>query len=204
MSSEKRVIKKYPNRRLYDTATSSYITLEDVKQLVVENVDVQVIDAKSQDDITRSVLLQIILEEESSGAPLFTYDVLTRLIRFYGNAMQGLMGGYLEKNLELFSQMQGKLQDQTRQMMSDSPMTQSKNLWADFMKFQGPAAQNMMTNYLEQSTNLFVEMQNQMQERTKQLFTGFSFPAYPADGDKPAEGAPAEPGTDSGSKENSK
>ncbi|MGE8356109.1 MAG: polyhydroxyalkanoate synthesis repressor PhaR, partial [Microvirgula sp.] len=150
MSSEKRVIKKYPNRRLYDTATSSYITLEDVKQLVVENVDVQVIDAKSQDDITRSVLLQIILEEESSGAPLFTYDVLTRLIRFYGNAMQGLMGGYLEKNLELFSQMQGKLQDQTRQMMSDSPMTQSKNLWADFMKFQGPAAQNMMTNYLEQ------------------------------------------------------
>ncbi len=204
MSSEKRVIKKYPNRRLYDTATSSYITLEDVKQLVVENVDVQVIDAKSQDDITRSVLLQIILEEESSGAPLFTYDVLTRLIRFYGNAMQGLMGGYLEKNLELFSQMQGKLQDQTRQMMSDSPMTQSKNLWADFMKFQGPAAQNMMTNYLEQSTNLFVEMQNQMQERTKQLFTGFSFPAYPVDGDKPAEGASAEPRTDSGSKENSK
>lgn len=204
MSSEKRVIKKYPNRRLYDTATSSYITLEDVKQLVVENVDVQVIDAKSQDDITRSVLLQIILEEESSGAPLFTYDVLTRLIRFYGNAMQGLMGGYLEKNLELFSQMQGKLQDQTRQMMSDSPMTQSKNLWADFMKFQGPAAQNMMTNYLEQSTNLFVEMQNQMQERTKQLFTGFSFPAYPADGDKPAEGAPADTRPDSGSKESNK
>ena len=124
MTTEKRVIKKYPNRRLYDTATSSYITLEDVKQLVLDHIDIQVTDAKTQEDITRSVLLQIILEEESSGAPLFTYDVLTQLIRFYGNAMQGLMGGYLEKNLELFSQMQNKLQDQTRQMMGDNPLTQ--------------------------------------------------------------------------------
>lgn len=114
MSGEKRVIKKYPNRRLYDTATSSYITLGDVKQLVLDHVDLQVVDAKTQDDITRSVLLQIILEEEAGGMPMFTYDVLTQIIRFYGNTMQGLMGNYLEKNLELFSQMQQKLQDQTR------------------------------------------------------------------------------------------
>ena len=191
MTTEKRVVKKYPNRRLYDTATSSYITLEDVKQLVLDHIDIQVTDAKTQEDITRSVLLQIILEEESSGAPLFTYDVLTQLIRFYGNAMQGLMGGYLEKNLELFSQMQNKLQDQTRQMMGDNPLTQGSNLWAEYMKFQGPAVQNMMTNYLEQSTNMFVEMQSQMQERTKQIFTGFPFAGYA--GETPAAGESAPP-----------
>lgn len=97
MNNEKRVIKKYPNRRLYDTATSSYITLSDVKQLVLEQVEIQVIDAKTQDDITRSVLLQIILEEETGGVPMFSYDVLTRIIRFYGNAMQGLMGDIWKK-----------------------------------------------------------------------------------------------------------
>jgi polyhydroxyalkanoate synthesis repressor PhaR len=114
MSVEKRVIKKYPNRRLYDTATSSYITLGDVKQLVLENVDIQVVDAKTQDDITRSVLLQIILEEENGGMPMFSYEVLTQFIRFYGQAMQGMMGPFLEKNLQLFGQMQQKLQEQTR------------------------------------------------------------------------------------------
>lgn len=97
MTTEKRVIKKYPNRRLYDTATSSYITLEDVSRWFCDHYRHQVTDAKTQEDITRSVLLQIILEEESSGAPLLTYDILTQLIRFYGNAMQGLMGGYLER-----------------------------------------------------------------------------------------------------------
>lgn len=177
MNNEKRVIKKYPNRRLYDTATSSYITLSDVKQLVLEQVEIQVIDAKTQDDITRSVLLQIILEEETGGVPMFSYDVLTRIIRFYGNAMQGLMGGYLEKNLELFAQMQQKLQDQTRSVYGDNNVFTSPNLWGEFMKFQGPAMQNMMTSYLEQSTNMFVEMQNQMQERAKNLFSGFGFPA---------------------------
>jgi polyhydroxyalkanoate synthesis repressor PhaR len=179
MSGEKRVIKKYPNRRLYDTATSSYITLGDVKQLVLDHVDLQVVDAKTQDDITRSVLLQIILEEEAGGMPMFTYDVLTQIIRFYGNTMQGLMGNYLEKNLELFSQMQQKLQDQTRQMVGDNPMFGNHNMWSEYMKFQAPAIQNMMTSYLEQSTNMFVEMQNQMQTRTKNLFSGFPFQPYP-------------------------
>lgn len=189
MSIEKRVIKKYPNRRLYDTATSSYITLTDVKQLVLEQVDIQVVDVKTQEDITRSVLLQIILEEESGGVPMFTYDVLTRIIRFYGNAMQGMMGGYLEQNLELFAQMQNKLQEQTKNMVGDNPLMQGANPWGDFMKFQGPAMQNMMTSYLEQSTNLFVEMQSQMQERTKHLFAGFNFPAaYPAAGEQTDEG----------------
>jgi len=89
-----RLIKKYPNRRLYDTQTSTYITLADVKQLVIDQEEFQVIDAKSSEDLTRPILLQIILEEEQAGMPMFTSPVLSQIIRFYGNAMQGIMGSY--------------------------------------------------------------------------------------------------------------
>lgn len=187
MTDEKRVIKKYPNRRLYDTATSCYITLDDVKKLVLENITIQIVDAKSHEDITRSVLLQIILEEESGGMPMFTYDVLTQIIRFYGHAMQGLMGNYLEKNLQIFTQMQERLQNQTKAVYGDNPIT-NNHMWADFLKFQAPAMQGMLTSYLEQSTNMFVDMQQQMQDRARNLFSGFGFPGYPAteeDGTKP-------------------
>lgn len=184
MSIEKRVIKKYPNRRLYDTATSSYITLGDVKQLVLENVDLQVVDAKTHEDITRGVLLQIILEEENGGMPMFSYEVLTQFIRFYGQAMQGMMGPFLEKNLLLFSQLQKKMQDQAKTIYGDNAMF-NNGLWSEFMKFQGPAIQNMMSSYMEQSTGMFMEMQSRMQEQTKQLFGGFGFPGYtPPDKEK--------------------
>ena len=99
-----RIIKKYPNRRLYDTETSTYITLAEVKDLVMQYKDFQVQDAKTGDDLTRSILLQIILEEESGGGlPMFSSDLLSQLIRFYGNAMQGVMGTYLEKNRYTFA-----------------------------------------------------------------------------------------------------
>src|SRR4051812_39013950 len=88
-----RLIKKYPNRRLYDTKTSSYITLADVKQMVMKQGEFQVVAAKSGDDLTRQILLQIILEEESGGARMFSSDLLSQMIRSYGNAMQGMMGG---------------------------------------------------------------------------------------------------------------
>src|SRR6185295_5416836 len=97
-----RLIKKYPNRRLYDTKTSSYITLADVKQMVLKNEDFQVLDAKTNEDLSRQILLQIILEEESGGMPMFSSDLLSQMIRSYGSAMQGFMGSYLEKNLEGF------------------------------------------------------------------------------------------------------
>ncbi|MEY4427293.1 MAG: polyhydroxyalkanoate synthesis repressor PhaR, partial [Pseudomonadota bacterium] len=96
-ASSLRVIKKYPNRRLYDTDTSSYITLAEVKRLVMINEPFMVVDAKTNDDLTRSILLQIILEEETGGVPMFTEAVLANIIRFYGNSMQGFMGSYLEK-----------------------------------------------------------------------------------------------------------
>jgi len=129
-----RVIKKYPNRRLYDTDTSTYITLTDIKQLVMASESFSVRDAKTGEDITRSILLQIILEEEANGSPMFTTPVLANIIRFYGHAMQGLMGGYLEKNMQalmdmqnpvvqgvmggnVFQQMQEQIQKQTEQFL---------------------------------------------------------------------------------------
>src|SRR5476649_679968 len=112
MSSAKknaeRLIKKYPNRRLYDTQTSSYITLTDVKQLVLDNEEFTVVDAKSNEDMSSSILLQIILEEEASGAPMFSSVVLSQIIRYYGHAMQGMMGSYLEKKVQAFTDIQRK------------------------------------------------------------------------------------------------
>ena len=104
-----RIIKKYPNRRLYDTETSSYVALADLKQLVMEHKTFAVRDAKTGDDLTRSILLQIILEEEAAGAPLLTEPMLANIIRFYGHAMQGFMGTYLERNVQAFMDMQDQL-----------------------------------------------------------------------------------------------
>ena len=110
--AESRVIKKYPNRRLYDTRTSSYITISDVKQLVLDQEAFKVVDAKTNDDLTRSIMLQIILEEESGGQPIFSEMVLSNIIRFYGHAMQGMMGMYLEKNVQAFLDIQARVAEQ--------------------------------------------------------------------------------------------
>src|SRR6187401_3217744 len=122
MAQQPRLIKKYPNRRLYDTETSTYITLGDVKKLVLDNVEFRVEDAKSKEDLTRSILLQIILEEETAGAPMFSSDMLSQIIRFYGNAMQGMMGSYLEKNIQTFIQIQQRLQEQSRGVYGGNAM----------------------------------------------------------------------------------
>jgi len=100
--TQDRVIKKYPNRRLYDTSSSSYVALADIKQLVMHNTPFRVVDAKSGEDLTRSILLQIILEHEAEGSPILTEQVLANIIRFYGHSMQGFMGAYLEKNVQTF------------------------------------------------------------------------------------------------------
>ena len=117
---EPRLLKKYPNRRLYDTRTSAYITLSDVKELVLSTEVFKVCDAKTGEDITRSILLQIILEEESGGAPLFTTDLLAQMIRFYGNSMHGMLGKYLESNLRAFTDFQQKVQEQSRSLYGDN------------------------------------------------------------------------------------
>jgi polyhydroxyalkanoate synthesis repressor PhaR len=121
--SEPRIIKKYPNRRLYDTEISSYITLEDVRQLVLDQVDISVRDAKSNTDITRSILLQIIMEQEEDGEPIFSEQVLEEIIRFYGDSLQGMMTSYLEKSLKLFVEQQGKWREQVTSVMSNDPLS---------------------------------------------------------------------------------
>ena len=160
-----RVIKKYPNRRLYDTNSSSYITLAEVKQLVLENQAFTVRDAKSGDDLTRSILLQIILEEEAGGAPMFSEAALANIIRFYGHAMQGFMGSYLEKNVQAFTDIQAKLAEQSK--------TLTPEMWAQFTSAQNPMMQGFMGNYLEQSKTLFDSMQEQVQKQTEQMLGAF-------------------------------
>jgi polyhydroxyalkanoate synthesis repressor PhaR len=190
MSEQSRLIKKYPNRRLYDTKTSAYITLADVKDLVLHHGEFRVLDAKTNEDLTRSILLQIILEEEAAGAPMFSSDLLAQMIRFYGNAMQGMMGKYLENNIRAFSEMQQKLQEQARVIYGEnSPM--SKDLWAQFLNFQGPAMQNMMSAYMEQSKKMFVQMQEQIQHQTRSLLAGFKFPGFPVPDDPEKSEEPA-------------
>src|SRR5688572_19703000 len=155
-----RVIKKYPNRRLYDTDTSSYITLAEVKHLVMDSEPFVVRDAKSNEDLTRSILLQIILEEEAGGAPMFSEAALANIIRFYGHAMQGFMGTYLEKNVQAFTDLQTQMAAQSK--------TFTPEMWAQFMNMPG-----MMGNYAGPSKTIFESMQEQMQKNTEQMLGAF-------------------------------
>jgi polyhydroxyalkanoate synthesis repressor PhaR len=189
MSTPIRTIKKYPNRRLYDTANSGYITLADVKQMVLENIEFQVIDAKSGDDLTRSILLQIILDEESGGLPMFSSEMLSQMIRFYGTAQQTIMGQYMEQNVKAFLAIQKKLQDQGRQVYGDKMML-TPELWKQFMQMQAPAMQGMLGNYLEQSAKLFMDMQQRMQDQTRGMFSTFPFPNFAAGGQVPPDDDP--------------
>jgi polyhydroxyalkanoate synthesis repressor PhaR len=168
--SPQRVLKKYPNRRLYDTQTSSYITLSDVKAMVLSAQDFVVVDAKTNEDLTRSILLQIILEEESGGLPMFSAQALAQIIRFYGHSMQGMMGTYLEKNLQTFTDIQAKLAEQSKGFYD--PRAMSPHLWSQFLQGQAPGMQSVMGSYLEQSKTMFSQMQEQMAKQAGTLFPG--------------------------------
>ena len=170
-----RIIKKYPNRRLYDSEASAYITLSDVKQLVMDGVRFLVQDAKTGEDLTRSILLQIILEEESGGVPMFSSVMLEQIIRFYGHAMQGMMGSYLEKNVQAFIDIQNKLAEQSRGVYDNAAV--NPEAWTQFLNVQSPMLQSVLGNYLEQSKNLYMQMQEQMQEQAKQMLGAFQPPA---------------------------
>ncbi len=165
-----RVLKKYPNRRLYDTQLSTYITLADVKAMVLGGGEFEVRDAKTGEDLTRSILLQIILEEETGGVPIFSAPMLSQLIRFYGHAMQGMMGSYLEKNLQTFTEIQARLAEQSKGLYD--PTAQSPEMWTQFLNGQAPVVQNLMGTYLEQSRSMFVKMQEQMAKQAETLFPG--------------------------------
>ena len=169
-AGEKRTLKKYPNRRLYDTQTSSYITLADVKRMVLAREDFEVRDAKTAEDITRSILLQIILEEESGGVPIFSTQTLEQIIRFYGHAAQGMMGVFMENNMRAFADLQAR--------MAEPGKSFTPELWTQFLGGQTPLMQGLMAPYLEQSKAMFDRLQEQLNK-------GALFPVMPTQpGDK--------------------
>lgn len=141
------LIKKYANRRLYDSYTSSHITLQDIRNLVITETPFQVVEAKSGEDITRSILLQIIQEAEADGEPIFSADSLKTIIRFYG-PFQGMLGSYLEKSLASVME----IQKQTGM--------QSSEAWTEFMASQVPVMQNVMREYVERTKQLYMNSQN--------------------------------------------
>jgi polyhydroxyalkanoate synthesis repressor PhaR len=124
-----RIIKKYPNRRLYDTAISSYVTLEDIRALVLSGEEFEVQDVRSGQDLTRAVLLQIIAEhEESGGQPMLSSKMLSQLIRFYGDQLQGFMGSYLERSLQGFLDQQQQFRAQLSQLIGNTPLSMLQNV----------------------------------------------------------------------------
>ena len=126
--TEPRIIKKYPNRRLYDTEVSSYVTLEDVRNLVLRKIPFQIRDARTNKDLTRSILLQIIMEQEADGEPMFSEQVLAKIIRFYGDSLQGMMASYLERSLNLFVDQQARVQDQMKTVMGNDPLSMMREI----------------------------------------------------------------------------
>ena len=158
-----RIIKKYPNRRLYDTEISSYITIEDVRQLILDGEDFEVRDAKSGEDLTRSVLLQIIADKEQDGEPMLSTQLLSQLIRFYGDSLQGFMGNYLERSMQVFLDQQQQFRQQMGNLLGQAP-------WA------------MMNQLTERNLELWQEFQRNM---------GAGFGRPPGAPGKPAEPPPA-------------
>ena len=163
-----RIIKKYPNRRLYDTETSTYITLAEVKDLVLQYKEFQVQDAKSGEDLTRSILLQIILEEESGGVPMFSQDMLANIIRYYGHAMQGLMGSYLERSIFAFHEAQKRFQEQAQSIYGELPKM-------PFIPGQG--VPNVMGGYLEKGAKAVIDLQDELRSQALKMFSGFPYSA---------------------------
>ncbi|MFL0801669.1 MAG: polyhydroxyalkanoate synthesis repressor PhaR [Agarilytica sp.] len=133
-------IKKYPNRRLYDTSKSQYINLETIRDLVMLNAEFKVIDSKTEDDLTKSILLQIISEQENNDSQsLLTQSVLKQLIRFYGSDMQGFLRQYIEQSLSTFLDRHEAVQGVMKDMMDASPMNvfnqmmeKNMSVWSSF------------------------------------------------------------------------
>lgn len=126
--SAPRLIKKYANRRLYDTSESRHVTLADIRKLIVSGINVRIVDDTTDADITRPLLLQIIVEQEQSGEPLLPELLLTQLIRFYGNPMQHMMGDYLQQSVETFTAQQHRFQSQLSSMLSSAPVDTMQSL----------------------------------------------------------------------------
>lgn len=168
-----RTIKKYPNRRLYDTTSSTYVTLAEIKKLIMLATPMVVLDAKTGEDLTRAILLQIILEEESAGVPMFSEAVLSNIIRFYGHSMQGYMGSYLENHVQSFMDWQSKL--------GESSPALSPEVWSQFMQWQTPLMHSMFSGLADPAQGVMVQLQDQVQKHiqknTEQMLGVLGFKA---------------------------
>jgi polyhydroxyalkanoate synthesis repressor PhaR len=166
-----RIIKKYPNRRLYDTKHSTYVTLFDIKGLVMTQEPFVVLDAKTGEEITRSILMQIILEEESSGQPLFSTQSLMQMIRFYGNSLQGMMSPFLEENLNQFIDLQNQYIAHCQKMGSLS----SPESWMSFIN--NKPTQDLL-NPLQFFTNVGTQFWDSFQNQSPNIMSGFPFKPF--------------------------
>ncbi len=175
-----RVIKKYPNRRLYDTETSAYITLAEIKQFVLSQETFVVQDARTGEDLSRSILLQVILEEESGGVPMFTADMLANIIRYYGHSMQGLMGSYLERSIGAFHEAQKKFQEQSSTLYGAAPNFKP-DAWAQMVPgmtgLGATGGVNPMGDFIEKSTSRVIGMQEELRKQAMQMFSAFPYAA---------------------------
>lgn len=162
---ETRIIKKYQNRRLYDTATSTYIILDDIKQMIVDGDLIQVTDVKSGEDVTRSVLLQIILEEEANKTPIFSNDFLLQIIRFYGKAFQPAISPFLEQGVDMLRQTQKRFYAQLKATYPKDAIPSSLDLWKEFWHERGPQVQQNIFDYLTSSTTNFLHVQEHVKEQ---------------------------------------
>jgi polyhydroxyalkanoate synthesis repressor PhaR len=166
-----RIIKKYPNRRLYDTKHSTYVTLFDIKGLVMSQEPFIVQDAKTGEEITRSILMQIILEEESNGHPLFSTQSLTQMIRFYGNSLQGMMAPFLEQNLNQFIEVQNQYVAHCQKIGSIS----SPESWSSFLNnTSSPQFVNPMSYFMNAGTQFWEQIQSQ----TPSIIPSFPFKPF--------------------------
>jgi polyhydroxyalkanoate synthesis repressor PhaR len=139
MAEQSYLIKKYANRRLYDTVKSTYITLDELKSLITQHMPVKILEAKTKKDITRLCLIQIILEQEESGYPTFTIEILENIIRFYGNPLREQFNVFLNKSLHMFFEQQKTFQQaQTTDRLKDPIALMAKltamnmSVWQDF------------------------------------------------------------------------
>ena len=145
-----RIIKKYANRRLYDTEDSKYVTLKDIKNIIALGHDVTIIDDTNNEDITRGLLLQVVSEQELGGRPLLSKSVLKQMIRFYGHPMQDMMSGYLATSVSQFMTQMESMQEQMENMMENTPFSNFQSFTAK--NFQAMAeAQRQFFNPMGQS-----------------------------------------------------
>lgn len=171
-----RIIKKYQNRRLYDVSTSTYVILEDIKQIIMDGEEIKVIDVKTEQDVTRTVLLQVLLDEEMHGAPIFSNEFLYQIIRFYGKAFQSSLSPFLEQGVDLFRRMQKKFYEQIRDVYGKEKLSSGVDLWKEFIEKQGPGIEETVREQMQISTNAFLKMQEQLQQQTRQLLDYMRFP----------------------------